>query len=456
MLFNSVSFIVFLVVVFIIYWSISVRWRKHFLLLASICFYACFEWWYVGLLLITTMVDFWAVQRMLKYKDKKRLYLILSIVSNLFMLGAFKYGQFFMSIFKEYKWHYQWAIPVGISFYTFQSMSYVIDVYREKYKPQDTFDEFLLYVSFFPHMVAGPVVRYHSLMPQLKAIHWFQQIEWQEAFRWCVWGYFKKMVIADNLDFIVSPAYQHIAYLNGWETLLAGFLFAVQIYCDFSGYSDIATGIAKLFHINLSLNWLRPLLSRSIKEFWSRNHISVTTWFRDYLYISLGGNRVSKSRWIVNILLTFIISGFWHGANYTFIVWGAMHGFMFLVEHFFWYQSRWIKTLWGNLYLLLFHSISMIAFRCESIYHLKDAYLNFLQDWEFHFNHLLNYQDKIYWYFGWAVVLFLLVKEILEETTNEKVLYLKNKYKDIFYVLLLVGIFAFGNFHAIPFIYFQF
>ncbi len=456
MLFNSLSFVVFLIVVFIFYWTIPKTFRKYFLLLASIYFYACFEWWYVGLLLLTTIIDFWAVQMILKLPLKKKIYLWVSIATNLLVLCSFKYSNFFISIYSNTEWNYNWAIPVGLSFYTFQSMSYVIDVYRNKYQPKDSFSEFLLYVSFFPHMIAGPVVRYHSLMPQLKELSSFKSIPWWEAFKWCVWGYFKKMVIADNLDYIVTPAYNNIAELNGWETVLVGFLFAVQVYCDFSGYSDIATGIAKLFNIHLSINWIRPFLSKSIKEFWTRNHISVTTWFRDYLYISLSGNKATTARWIFNVLITFIISGFWHGANYTFIIWGALHGIMFLIEHFFLQNVKWIKTFLGNIYLMLFHSISLIAFRCSNMNDLKNAYLNFFETWDFNLHHIIHYQDKIYWYFGWAMMILLFTKEILEENSNLKLSALKEKIREIFYVLLLAGIFIFGNFHGRPFIYFQF
>ncbi len=340
MLFNSLSFIIFLLIVFILYWTIPQRFKKHFLLLASIYFYACFEWWYILLLLLTTLIDFWTVRMILHNEHQKKLYLWISIISNLLVLSSFKYTNFFMSIIQGAQWQYNWAIPVGISFYTFQSLSYVIDVYRNRYKPHDTFLEFLLYVSFFPHMVAGPVVRYYSLMPQLKQISYFKNIQFWEACKLCIWGYFKKMVIADNLDMIITPAFQNISQFNGFETILTGFLFAIQMYTDFSGYSDIATGIAKLFNINLSINWSRPFLSKSIRELWIKYHISVTTWFRDYLYISLGGNRVSTRRWILNILITFIISGFWHGANYTFIIWGTLHGIMYLIEHFFFSLSK--------------------------------------------------------------------------------------------------------------------
>ncbi len=457
MLFNSLSFIVFLLVVFVVYWTIPERWRKYFLLLASIYFYACFEWWYVGLLLLTTCIDYWAVQKILNNWERRKFFLSISIVLNLLVLAVFKYGAFFLSMFQGDEWQYQWAIPVGLSFYTFQSMSYVIDVYRGKYKPNDAFGEFLLYVSFFPHMVAGPVVRYYSLMPQLKAVTYFQNIEWMAVFKWCVWGYFKKMVIADNLDYVVTPAFERIAELNAWETILAGFLFAVQVYCDFSGYSDIATGVAKLFNVNLSINWMRPFLSKSIKEFWSRNHISVTTWFRDYLYISLGGNRVSSVRWMLNIFLTFVISGFWHGANYTFIIWGGFHGIFFLIEHYFFQSKKWIKSMLGNVYLLLFHSVSMLAFRCKNVSDLKEAYLNFFENWNLNLEQLSNFQDKVFWYFGWMMVVFLFAKEILEEYSHyERWQSVKDKWRDLFYVMLLVGIFMFGNFHSKPFIYFQF
>lgn len=452
------SFLIFLIIIWIIFWIIPNRMRKYFLLAASIYFYGCFEWWYVGLLLLTTIIDFWAAQMMWTRSHQKTMFLWISIMGNILVLSVFKYGSFLMSIFSAEEYTYHWAIPVGLSFYTFQSMSYVIDVYRNKYIPNDSFDEFLLYVSFFPHMVAGPVVRYHSLMPQIKQLdtYSFKNIPWWDAFKWCVWGYFKKIVIADNLDIIVNPAYANISDLNAWETILAGFLFTVQVYCDFSGYSDIATGIARLFHINLSINWLRPFLSKSIKELWRRWHISVSTWFRDYLYFSLGGNKVNTSQWIINIMLTFVMSGLWHGANYTFIIWGFLHGWMFLIEHFLFLKQKWIHSFLGNIYLLIFHSISIIAVRCENLQQLSNAYSNFLEDWTFHLNHLSNYTDKVYWYFGWIMICLVFTKEILEESSHNKIQVLKNRWREVFYWLLLVGIMVFGNFHGKVFIYFQF
>lgn len=456
MLFNSLTFLYFLGIVFTVYWWISPKYRMYFLLITSLYFYACFEWWYVLLLLLTTALDFWVVKAMLKREQNKKIYLWTSILANLLVLSSFKYGYFFIHLIRGNEWQYQWAIPVGISFYTFQSMSYVIDVYRGRYRPNDTFTEFLLYVSFFPHMVAGPVVRYHALMPQLKKITFFKDIAWWEAYKLCLWGYFKKMVIADNLDSIVTPAFQNIQHFNAIETLLVGFLFAVQMYTDFSGYSDIAMGIAKLFNINLSINWLRPFLSKSVHELWHKYHISVTSWFRDYLYISLGGNRVNVSRWIMNILVTFAISGFWHGSSYTFIIWGMLHGIMYLLEYFFISKTFLVRGIVGHIYLLTFYSIAVIAFRAVDLQNLLHAYANFFQDWSFTLHHLIALNDKIYWYFAWIVVGIVFMKEIIEESTNVNVRYLADTFREVFYVLLFVGIFLLGNFHSLPFIYFQF
>ncbi len=456
MLFNSIIFIVFLIFVFTIYWALPSKYRNYFLLLSSLYFYACFNWWYLFLLIITSAVDFYAVRMMLKIPDKKKLFLWVSIGSNLLVLSLFKYGAFFLNLFPDNQIQYTWVIPVGLSFYTFQSMGYVIDVYRNKYLPKDSIYEFLLYVSFFPHMVAGPVVRYYSLMPQLKLQTFFKNIPWQAAIKLCIWGYFKKMVIADNLDLIVSPAFQHIQELNAIETIIAGFMFAVQVYCDFSGYSDIATGIAKFFNINLSLNWLRPLLSKSLKEFWQRNHISVTTWFRDYLYISMGGNRVSTQRWVINIFLTFVISGFWHGANWTFIIWGAMHGIIFLIEHFYLEKFTWFLKYFGRIYLLLFHSISLLAFRCQSGSDLKNAFSNIIFKWQVSLAHIIAFKDHIYWFFAWMFIIFIFMKEVTEEYSFKYLEPAKTRFREAFYILLVILIFILGNFHAQPFIYFQF
>ncbi len=467
MLFNSLIFTVFLPIVFIGYWVIPQRFRNYFLLIASYYFYFTYNPWFLLLLIGTSAFDFWCAKQIQNVPDKKKMYLYLSVLSNIGVLLAFKYSAFLFNTGVEvansiggehYSLMENLIIPAGLSFYTLQSLSYTIDVYRGKYKPDDTLYEFLLYVSFFPHMVAGPVVRYNTLMPQLKAISYFKQIDWGSFATLVIWGYFKKMVIADNLSEVVTKIFDHPQYYNGFEFLLAGAMFVIQVYCDLSGYSDIATGIAKLFNINLSLNWRRPLLSSSLHEFWQRNHISITTWFRDYLYIGLGGNRVSYKRWLLNIFLVFLISGLWHGANFTFVVWGAMHGIMYLIEILVKKKFPSFKApgLIGWIYLLTFHTISLIAFRANNVADLSYIYRHIFSSELFEFN-LYCFNDLSQLIMLFLLVVFLFVKEINEEHAfvNRHPQLYKN-FKPIFYMALVIIIFMFGDFNANTFIYFQF
>ena len=401
-----------------------------------------------------------------KSKAHKKSFLLLSIISNLGVLFVFKYLVFFYNSLVTYGGFEtdllnQLIIPAGLSFYTFQSLSYTIDVYRGNYKPEDTLSDFFLYVSFFPHMVAGPIVRYYSLMPQLKVITYFKNIDWAGAGTLLIWGYFKKLVIADNLNLVVTPVFNNVTGFSGLELLTAGFLFVVQVYCDFSGYSDIATGIAKLFNIQLSLNWRRPLLSKSLQEFWQRNHISITTWFRDYLYIGLGGNRVSYKRWLLNIFLVFLISGLWHGANFTFVIWGAMHGVFYLGEVLVRKKFPTLKlpAFFGHLYLLSFHTISLIAFRANSVADLSYIYRHIfsLDAAYFKFSNIVPLQYKLLFVVFAMAILVMALKEINEEYAilNQKPKLYKFV-KQAFYLCLVVLIFLAGNFSANTFIYFQF
>jgi len=466
LLFNSLIFTLFLPCAFAGYWLTPPRYRNYFLLAASYYFYFSYNPWFLLLLIGTSVLDFWCAKQIGNYPLRKKSYLLLSLTSNLLVLFFFKYFVFFYNsgvqlLPGNYSLLTDLVIPAGLSFYTFQSISYTIDVYRGKYKPNDTLFDFLLYVSFFPHMVAGPIVRYNSLMPQLKVVTYFRSIDWAGFATLVTWGYFKKLVIADNLHLIVSPVFNQVRDFNGFELLLAGFLFVVQVYCDFSGYSDIATGVAKLFNIQLSLNWRRPLLSTSLHEFWQRNHISITTWFRDYLYIGLGGNRVSYSRWLLNIFLVFLISAFWHGANFTFLVWGSLHGFVYLAETLGRkkYPDLKIPRLAGWLYLIGFHTFSLIAFRANTIHDLGFIYKQILSPAPDYFSleHFLNYQDKSFYLLLFFVILILAVKELNEEFA------LINRYpvfyrfaKPTLYICLTVLIFILGNFSANTFIYFQF
>ncbi len=468
MLFNSLIFILFLPCVFAAYWLLKGPWRNLFLLAASYYFYFSYNPWFLLLLVGTSGLDYYLAKLISNSENHKarKLFLVISLVSNIGVLFIFKYFIFFyntgITLFNsQASLLNSLIIPAGLSFYTFQSISYTIDVYRNKYKADDTLTDFLLYVSFFPHMVAGPVVRYNSLMPQLKIVQHFKTINWEAFAKLTIWGFFKKMVIADNLSSIVTPVFNNVRDYSGSTLLLTGFLFVVQVYADFSGYSDIATGVAKLFGINLSLNWRRPLFSKSLHEFWTRNHISITTWFRDYLYIGLGGNRVSYNRWLLNIFLVFLISGLWHGANFTFVVWGALHGIVFIIETIIFKKFPNFKApaFLGWVYLITFHTLSLIAFRALNMNDLEYIYLKIFT--AFHpgllMAELAQISNSFFLLLCGLFILILFLKEANEEYAMlNRFKGFESFYKPAFFILVVVSIFILGNFKANQFIYFQF
>lgn len=452
--------------VFAGYWLLPHRLRNYWLLLASYAFYFSYNPAFLLLLAGTSGFDYWCARKIEQQPTHKRTFLLLSLLSNLGVLVAFKYAVFFYNttaqlIDPNVQLLQNLVIPAGLSFYTFQSLSYTIDIYRGKYRATDTLWDFLLYVSFFPHMVAGPVVRYNSLMPQFKVPHFLKHVDWGGFATLTAWGYFKKLVIADNLNLVIGPVFASSTTFTGAEWLITGLLFVIQLYCDFSGYSDIATGIAKLFGIELSLNWRRPLLSTSLVEFWQRNHISITTWFRDYLYVGLGGNRVSPLRWRINLLLVFLISGLWHGANFTFVVWGLLHGVFFVAEKSISqrFPAHKAPKPLAYLYLLVFHSVALLAFRANSLTDLWYIYRKIFSasPGYFEVHNLLALQDKIYFAWMCCTILLLFLKELNEEHA------VINRYpavyrvaKQVFYLGIVVLVFITGNFGANTFIYFQF
>ena len=472
MLFNSLHFLLFLPVVFALYWSIAHRWRWILLLAASFYFYLSYNPWYCFLLLGTSLIDYYAARKIDSSpgKKQKKAWLLLSLISNIGVLVAFKYSIFFLnSIFSignllelsNFSMLQAFIIPAGLSFYTFQSLSYTIDVYRGKYKPNDSYGMFALYVSFFPHMVAGPVVRYDSLMPQLYAQQYLPKVEWSLATRMIVWGFFKKIVIADRLGEIVTPVFNNVDGYSGSTLLVCSFLFVVQLYCDFSGYSDIATGVAKYFGINLSLNWRRPLMSKSLSEFWQRNHISMTTWFRDYLYIGLGGNRVSYKRRLLNIFLVFLISGMWHGANWTFFIWGGVHGIVYIFEVLNQERNKPLKSpaIIGWLYLMTFHTLSLIAFRALTIEDLFSVYNRIFTSFKASslLYELRTIQDLFPLVIAALLIIFLFLKELNEENAwLNKLKAFDSILRPAFYIAVFLVIFLIGKFNANEFIYFQF
>ena len=338
MLFNSSDFLFFFPIVVAIYFLMPQRRRWVFLLAASYYFYMCWKPEYIILIIISTVIDYFAARKMHEQtiKSKRRRFLIVSLLSNLGLLFSFKYFNFFndsaRAVFEQFDIFYNVPafdvfLPVGISFYTFQTLSYTIDVYRGEREPERHFGIFALYVSFFPQLVAGPIERSTRLMPQFYQEHKFEVQRVVDGLKLMLWGFFKKLVIADRVAIMVDMIYNSPGDYTGFPLLLASYLFAFQIYCDFSGYSDIAIGAAKILGYDLMDNFRQPYFSKSISEFWKRWHISLSTWFRDYLYIPLGGNRVVKWRWYYNLFIVFLISGLWHGANWTFVVWGALHGF---------------------------------------------------------------------------------------------------------------------------------
>jgi len=340
MLFNSLSFAFFFPVAVVLYYLIPGKFRTHVLLLASCVFYMAFVPKYIFILFFLITLDFFLAQLIEKYEGKWRTFFLwASIAANIGMLFFFKYFDFFnvnvAALANVLHWNYtptllSVALPLGLSFHVFQSLSYVIEVYRRRYTPERNYFTYALYVMFFPQLVAGPIERPAHLLPQLKQVHSFDANKVRRGLERMLWGFFKKLVIADNIAPIVTHVYSG-APTDGLLIIIVMVLFAYQIYCDFSGYSDIAIGAALVLGFDIMENFNRPYASTSIAEFWRRWHISLSLWFRDYLYIPLGGSRVYQWRFSMNILVVFLASGVWHGANWTFVVWGFLHGLFIIL-----------------------------------------------------------------------------------------------------------------------------
>ncbi len=343
MLFNSIHYLWFLPLVFGLYWGLLKGHRSQNILLI-IASYVFYGWWdprFLALLFISSFSDYWLgiwIGSSEHERTRKRA-LVLSLVFNLGILGFFKYFNFFIESaaaaleafgLEPHLTTLRIVLPVGVSFYTFQSISYTIEIYRRQMKPVRDPWAYLAFVSFFPHMVAGPIMRAIDLLPQMTTERRFLYKEAVSGLRLILYGLFKKVVIADTLAPLANEVFEHHRWVGSPDLILGMVYFAIQIYGDFSGYSDIAIGSAKLFGIELMTNFRTPYLSRNIGDFWQRWHISLSSWFRDFLYIPLGGNRVSKSRRLLNTFITFVVSGFWHGANWTYLLWGAIHGALYI------------------------------------------------------------------------------------------------------------------------------
>ena len=338
MLFNSLNFLVFFPVVTIIFFLLPHKWRWFHLLLASCIFYMYFIPIYILILIFTIIIDYIAGIMIENASGRRRKsFLVMSIVANVGVLALFKYYNFFIHNFDDALQNAGLSahalpllniiLPIGLSFHTFQAMSYTIEVYRGNFPAERHFGIYALYVMFYPQLVAGPIERPQNVLHQFHERQTFSYDNAADGLRQMMWGMFKKVVIADRLSKFTDPVFNHPHDYSPLVLLLAAIFFSFQIFCDFSGYSDIALGAAKVMGFRLMKNFDKPYHSRDVSEFWRRWHISLSTWFRDYLYISLGGNRVSIPRWYFNLFFVFLVSGFWHGANWTFIIWGALHGF---------------------------------------------------------------------------------------------------------------------------------
>ncbi len=344
MLFNSFEFLIFLPIAFMLYWFVfkPLRWQNLFIVAASYTFYGWWDWRFLLLIAFTTLCSFAGgllLERLEGQRTRQKWVSAANIILNLLILCIFKYFNFFgenlAELFRLFGMEPDWVtidilLPVGISFYTFQALSYTIDVYRHKLKPTHDVVAFFAFISFFPQLVAGPIERATNLLPQFLAPRSFHYGKAADGMRQILWGLFKKMVVADNCAAAVNIIFDDYQTLGGTHLFVGALFFTFQIYGDFSGYSDIAIGTARLFGIDLMRNFNFPYFSRDIAEFWRRWHISLTTWFRDYIYIPLGGSRCGKWKAMRNTLIIFLVSGFWHGANWTFICWGAYHAVLFL------------------------------------------------------------------------------------------------------------------------------
>lgn len=344
MLFNSIEFLIFIPIVFILYWFVTnknLKIQNGLLLIASYVFYGWWDWRFLFLIAFSSFVDYF-VGIGLKNEDglkKRKIYLLISIIVNIGFLMIFKYYNFFAESFAEAFTLFgnslevsrlKIILPVGISFYTFQTLSYSIDVYKRKLEPTTDIVAFFAFVSFFPQLVAGPIERATNLLPQFYKRREFDYEKAVDGLRQILWGLFKKMVIADNCARCANYVFDNYSELSSIPLIVGAVCFALQIYGDFSGYSDIAIGTSRLFGFSLMKNFAFPYFSRDIGEFWRRWHISLSTWFRDYLYVPLGGSRVCKSKQMRNTFIIFLVSGFWHGANWTFIIWGLLNAIYFL------------------------------------------------------------------------------------------------------------------------------
>ncbi|WP_340202348.1 MBOAT family O-acyltransferase [Ascidiimonas sp. W6] len=477
MLFNSIDFFIFLPIVFVLYWFIvskNLRFQNFLILVASYIFYGWWDWRFLSLIIFSTIIDYTIGIFLLRSKKqlKRKLLLYTSVIVNLGFLGFFKYYNFFVESFTNAFTAFGYAIqpntldiilPVGISFYTFQTLSYTIDVYREKLTPTKNFVAFAAFVSFFPQLVAGPIERATHLLPQFYSKRNFDLKKAKDGLRQMLWGLFKKVVIADNCAKYANIIFNNSSEYTASTLVMGAFFFAFQIYGDFSGYSDIAIGVSRLFGFDLKRNFAFPYFSRDIAEFWRRWHISLSTWFRDYLYIPLGGSRGGLRMKVRNTMIIFLVSGFWHGANWTFIIWGALNAIYFLpllllnrnrVNTDLVAEGKWLpnlKELFQMLTTFFLTLFAWIFFRANNISHAFE-YLSGI--WS---KSILTIPEIFPSYLIYLIIVFVIVEWLGRhgQYAIEELVKFGKGWRWAFYFSVIVLLFAYAG-EEQAFIYFQF
>lgn len=468
MSFTSINFLLFVFVVVILNYLTPQKWRWVLLLTASYYFYLNWQPIYAILLVVTTIITYVCSLQLYKEKrnNKRKLICIIACVLPLCSLAVFKYYNFitnnvtgvlsYLHLYIEMP-KLNLLMPIGISFYTFTSIGYIIDIYRRKYQPETHFGIFALFISFFAQISSGPIPRGEQLIPQLRQPENISYDNIMGGLRAMVWGFFMKLCVANRLGIYVDVIYGNIDHHNGGSLLLAAILYAIQIYCDFAGYSLVAIGVARMLGIELMDNFRRPYFSTSIKEFWSRWHISLSTWFRDYVYIPLGGNRVSKKRNLLNLILTFLVSGLWHGASWNYILWGGLHGTGQSIEKLVQGNKKWESDNNILLKCLKIFAIFIVIcllwvfFRLQTLNEIQVFLCKIFTELDRPFTHISLAA-------GFVAILILLIKDIIDEfwpsiriMSSPNIIISNVATGVLVSIILLIGVFD-----STSFIYYQF
>lgn len=476
MLFNSLQFAIFFVVVYGFYLLLRHKWQNRMLLLASYIFYGAWDWRFLSLIFISTILDYFCGLRIYESNDqrKRKLFLFFSVFGNLAILGFFKYFNFFASNFQALLGYFGFSLqprflkiilPIGISFYTFQTMSYTIDIYRQQLKPTRKFFDFALFVAFFPQLVAGPIERARRLLPQILSSRRVTLDKFYEGCYLIFWGLFQKVFIADNLARVVNPVFASQPPYNGIKVLIALYAFAFQIFCDFAGYSNIARGLSKCMGFEIMINFRFPYFVTNPKAFWQRWHISLSTWLRDYLYISLGGNRKGAFKAYRNLLITMLLGGLWHGAAWTFVVWGAYQAMLLIIHRVFgplfkreWLpQNAFVKNTWFLIKVVFFfHCICLgwLIFRAQSLGQI----FAMLQALVFNFRMVSGLGIGVNLFTVVFVAWLLVIVQIMQFTKDDLMAVYKSNvlFKTAFYLICYFLLVTYGAGGGKEFIYFQF